>query len=55
MCQLPPKKPNIEEKKQNNCWRQLPLKKAKFVKFGFKNAYLATLVSTALEQNQHLF
>jgi len=46
MCQLPPKKPNIEKKKpksQTTFWRQLPLKRAKFVKFGVKKANLATL------------
>jgi len=43
-CQLPPKKPNVEKKKPNSFfWRQLPLKKAKFTKFGVKKANLATL------------
>ena len=54
MCQLPPKKPNIEEKKpksQTIFWRQLPLIKAKFVKFGFKKANLATLPSYCCQQS----
>ena len=54
MCQLPPKKPNIEEKKpksQTIFWRQLPLIKAKFVKFGVKKANLATLPSYCCQQS----
>ena len=49
MCQLPPKKVKYWKEKAKNpnsfFWRQLPLKKAKFTKFGVKKANLATLFS----------
>jgi len=44
VCQLPPKKPNID-KKTNNFLTPSVSKKVKFVKFGVKKANLATLGS----------
>jgi len=46
MCQLPPKKPNIEKKKpksQTIFLTPTASQKAKFVKFGVKKGNLATL------------
>jgi len=44
MCQLPPKKPNVE-KKQTIISTPTVSRKVKFVKFGVKKENLATLVS----------
>ena len=58
MCELPPKKPNIEEKKPKSrtfFWRQRPLKKAKFVKSGVEKPNLATLSLFAFSSQEGLW